>query len=127
MEQGDETVEVRFVPAGAASAAGEGSASTASATAAGAEATEEANVLDEIFRVMSECASLHMDPEEDFGSGGGAGVADADLAGGDYFFTAADFAHGVSDEGVQNLERLDGLIQVRFCRPKFTPATLTAH
>lgn len=137
VDQGDdETLEVRFVPADAAApAAGEGGPEgTASATAvapagAASEVTEEeeANVLDEIFRVMSECASLHMDPveEAELGAGGVAGIADADLAGGDYFFTAADFAHGVSDEGAQNLERLDGLIQVRFV--SFLPRTKSSH
>ncbi len=47
------------------------------------------------------------------GTGGVSGVSGFDLAGGDYFFTAADFAHsGVSEEGAQNLARFDALLQV---------------
>jgi len=45
-------------------------------------------------------------------AGGVAGLDDADLNGGDYFFTAADFAQGVSEEGARNLNRLSAMLQV---------------
>ncbi len=106
----DDTLEVRFVPIG--QAAGE-------AAVAGGDAESEAvpvPVLDDIFRVMSECASLHPDPMDEHDAGGVAGIDAGQLGGGgDYFFTAADFAHGVSEEGAENLARLDAMIQVCAC------------
>ena len=64
VDRGGESVEIRFVP--------DERASGVDSDAAGGSNIEEENaenVVDRIFRVMSECASLHPDPIDDHSAG----------------------------------------------------------
>ena len=66
MERGGETVEVRYVPPTTTSSNDD------SNNAGGDSATAEQEgegTLERIFRVMSECASLHPDPDDEHGPG----------------------------------------------------------
>ena len=64
MERAGETTEVRFIPTQPAGAAPATAAAAAAGGGDGGGEEASASVLDDIFRVMSECASLHPDPQE---------------------------------------------------------------